>query len=149
MIIYLKNKETLVVDDFYLKCCVGKNGLNSEKREGAYHCANCGVHHGHVFANGLSKKRFCNNGLCLIFKPDNNQFEYPYFLSLTSPVLACASIPSYLEILAAAAPTNSVDSFVILWKLKVFTNFPTNNPPVYLPAPLVGKIWFVPEHLSP
>ena len=37
-----------------------------------YHCANCGVHHGHVFANGLSKKRFCNNGLCLIFKPDND-----------------------------------------------------------------------------
>ena len=36
-----------------------------------YHCANCGVHHGHVFPNGLSKKRFCNNGLCLIFKPDN------------------------------------------------------------------------------
>ena len=37
-----------------------------------YHCANCGVHHGHVFPNGLSKKRFCNNGLCLIFKPDGN-----------------------------------------------------------------------------
>ena len=37
-----------------------------------YHCANCGVHHGHVFANGLQKKRFCSNGLCLIFKPDNN-----------------------------------------------------------------------------
>ena len=37
-----------------------------------YHCANCGVHHGHVFPNGLSKKRFCNNGLCLIFKPDSN-----------------------------------------------------------------------------
>ena len=36
-----------------------------------YHCANCGVHHGHVFADGLQKKRFCNNGLCLIFKPDN------------------------------------------------------------------------------
>jgi peptide-methionine (R)-S-oxide reductase len=36
-----------------------------------YHCANCGVHHGHVFANGLSKKRFCNNGLCLIFKPES------------------------------------------------------------------------------
>ena len=36
-----------------------------------YHCAKCGVHHGHVFPNGLSKKRFCNNGLCLIFKPDN------------------------------------------------------------------------------
>jgi len=36
-----------------------------------YHCANCGVHHGHVFANGLQKKRFCSNGLCLIFKPEN------------------------------------------------------------------------------
>ena len=36
-----------------------------------YHCANCGVHHGHVFADGLQKKRFCSNGLCLIFKPDN------------------------------------------------------------------------------
>jgi peptide-methionine (R)-S-oxide reductase len=38
-----------------------------------YHCANCGVHHGHVFNDGpgLTKKRFCNNGLCLIFKPEN------------------------------------------------------------------------------
>jgi peptide-methionine (R)-S-oxide reductase len=36
-----------------------------------YHCAICGVHHGHVFPNGLSKKRFCNNGLCLIFIPKN------------------------------------------------------------------------------
>ena len=35
-----------------------------------YHCANCGVHHGHVFADGLQKKRFCSNGLCLIFKPE-------------------------------------------------------------------------------
>ena len=37
-----------------------------------YHCANCGVHHGHVFADGLQKKRFCSNGLCLIFKPVTN-----------------------------------------------------------------------------
>ena len=35
-----------------------------------YHCANCGVHHGHVFADGSQKKRFCSNGLCLIFKPE-------------------------------------------------------------------------------
>ena len=36
-----------------------------------YHCAKCGVHHGHVFDDGSSstQKRFCNNGLCLIFKP--------------------------------------------------------------------------------
>ena len=38
-----------------------------------YHCAKCGVHHGHVFDDGpkINKKRFCNNGLCLIFKPEN------------------------------------------------------------------------------
>ena len=38
-----------------------------------YHCAKCGVHHGHVFDDGQeeNKKRFCNNGLCLIFKPEN------------------------------------------------------------------------------
>jgi peptide-methionine (R)-S-oxide reductase len=37
-----------------------------------YHCAKCGVHHGHVFNDGpgATQKRFCNNGLCLIFKPD-------------------------------------------------------------------------------
>ena len=36
-----------------------------------YHCAKCGVHHGHVFNDGPGEngKRFCNNGLCLIFIP--------------------------------------------------------------------------------
>ena len=38
-----------------------------------YHCANCGVHHGHVFDDGpgTTQKRFCNNGLCLLFKPES------------------------------------------------------------------------------
>ena len=37
-----------------------------------YHCAKCGVHHGHVFNDVPKKngKRFCNNGLCLIFRPE-------------------------------------------------------------------------------
>ena len=34
MIIYLKNKHTLCVDDFFFKCCIGKNGLSKLKLEG-------------------------------------------------------------------------------------------------------------------
>ena len=36
-----------------------------------YHCKNCGVHHGHIFDDGPKPtgKRYCNNGVCLIFKP--------------------------------------------------------------------------------
>ena len=34
MTIYLKNKHTLVVDDFHFKCSIGINGLSSSKKEG-------------------------------------------------------------------------------------------------------------------
>ena len=34
MIIYIKNKHTLLIDDFYFKCCIGKNGLSKNKKEG-------------------------------------------------------------------------------------------------------------------
>jgi len=34
MTIFLKNKHTLQVDDFYFKCCVGKNGISKQKKEG-------------------------------------------------------------------------------------------------------------------
>ena len=34
MIIHVKNKNTLIVDDFKFKTCVGKNGLNYHKKEG-------------------------------------------------------------------------------------------------------------------
>ena len=36
MIIHVKNKNTLIIDDFKIKCCVGKNGLKSNKKEGDY-----------------------------------------------------------------------------------------------------------------
>ena len=34
MIIYVKNKHTLRVDDFKFKCCVGKKGISKKKIEG-------------------------------------------------------------------------------------------------------------------
>ena len=34
MTILLKNKHTLQIDDFYFKCCVGKNGISAKKKEG-------------------------------------------------------------------------------------------------------------------
>jgi L,D-peptidoglycan transpeptidase YkuD (ErfK/YbiS/YcfS/YnhG family) len=34
MIIFLKNKHTLQIDDFYFRCCIGKRGLNKTKIEG-------------------------------------------------------------------------------------------------------------------
>ena len=34
MIIFLKNKHTLQIDNFYFKCSIGKNGITSKKIEG-------------------------------------------------------------------------------------------------------------------
>ena len=42
MLLRLKNKEYLIVDEFKFKCSIGKKGLNSKKIEGD-HCTPTGV----------------------------------------------------------------------------------------------------------
>jgi len=34
MLLRLKDKDTLIVDQFLFKCCVGKNGINKKRKEG-------------------------------------------------------------------------------------------------------------------
>ena len=34
MTIFLKNKHTLQINDFYFKCCIGKNGTSKKKNRG-------------------------------------------------------------------------------------------------------------------
>jgi L,D-peptidoglycan transpeptidase YkuD (ErfK/YbiS/YcfS/YnhG family) len=36
MIIFLKNKHTLQIDDFYFKCSIGKKGVTKRKKESDY-----------------------------------------------------------------------------------------------------------------
>tara|TARA_B110000971_G_scaffold218832_1_gene258470 strand:- start:222 stop:710 length:489 start_codon:yes stop_codon:yes gene_type:complete len=36
MIIHVKNKNTLIIDEFKFRCCVGKNGITPHKKEGDY-----------------------------------------------------------------------------------------------------------------
>ena len=36
MIIHVPNKNTLIIDDFRFRCCIGKRGINLNKNEGDY-----------------------------------------------------------------------------------------------------------------
>ena len=36
MIIHVKNKNTLIIDDFQFRCCIGQKGITSFKKEGDF-----------------------------------------------------------------------------------------------------------------
>ena len=36
MLIFLKNKQTLNIDEFSFKCCIGKKGSTNNKKEGDF-----------------------------------------------------------------------------------------------------------------
>ena len=82
MIIKLKNKDTLIVDKFKLKCCIGKNGIAKNKLEGDLCTPNGKFKLGNLYwrddrVKKPQTKLFCkkikkNMGWC----NDGNNFKY-------------------------------------------------------------------------
>ena len=74
---YLNHRLNMKVDlaglhfTIYTGSFRGKTDMHIGYPRTEYHCKKCGGHHGHVFNDGPKPtgKRYCNNGICLVFKP--------------------------------------------------------------------------------
>ena len=59
MTIIVKNKETLIFDEFIFKCCVGKNGFSNSKIEGDKKPLKGNFHWG-TFITEKTEKKTCH-----------------------------------------------------------------------------------------
>ena len=69
MIIYLKNKHTLKIGDFYFKCCVGKNGLSKTKIEADYKTPRGTFEIGHLYFRKDRINSIITKLKCIQIKP--------------------------------------------------------------------------------
>jgi len=61
MTIILRNKDTLEVDEFVFKCCVGKNGLSLNKKEGDKKTPKGIFNLGHLYFRAYKIKKIKTN----------------------------------------------------------------------------------------
>ena len=70
MILYLKNKHTLQLDDFYFRCVIGKNGLSKKKIEGDKKTPIGTFNLGNLYYRGDRIKKPKTNINCIQIKPN-------------------------------------------------------------------------------
>ena len=68
MTIIVKNKDTLVFDDFIFKCCVGKNGFSNKKKEGDKKTPRGSFSLGHLFYRKDRKEKPQTSLKCIEIK---------------------------------------------------------------------------------
>ena len=78
MIIYLKNKHSLTIDDFNFKCCIGKNGISKKKREGDKKTPTGTFQIGNLYYRPDRIKKPSTKLKCIRIKKSMGWCDYPY-----------------------------------------------------------------------
>ena len=77
MRIIVKNKETLLFDEFHFRCCVGKNGFNKNKKEGDNTTPKGLFHIGDIFYRADRVKKPISNLKSTIIKKNMGWCDDP------------------------------------------------------------------------